>query len=231
MISAIIPAFNEEGCIIEFANRLETALKDLDEQFEIIFMVGGTDSTYALLVDWRKNRSNVWIIYEKERGLGTAIVKGFAYLHRMSEWVLTMDSDLQQLPEEIYKLWNRRAYSDVVIGSKGELDSRSFFKRVISKLLYRMYRYTHDIQVRDMGSNFRLYWRKVIKALPLKDAPPGYQFQQWSLLQIWKAGFGILEVPTTFNPRMTGKSKLSMWHELYERFIRKLSLSGLIRER
>ena len=229
MISAIVPAYNEEGCIIEFAARLYISLKTLKEPFEIIFMVGGTDNTHSLLVDWREKLecSNIWIIYEKERGLGTAITKGIAFIHRHADWTLTIDADLQQLPEEIRLLWKRRHFADLIIGSKGKIDSRKWYKRVLSKLLYGLYRYTHGIPIRDMGSNFRLYSRTLLTYLPLEEAPLGYKFQQWAILKAWSAGFEIIEVPTTFNPRTTGTSKLSIWSEVWERLISMFRLSGL----
>lgn len=222
MLSVVIPVYREPN-ILEFRQRLVSALVHITKEWEIIWCVGDP-LTYQQLCGVGSCLPEK-VIYEQDRGLGRAISLGFKNVSPSSEWILTMDSDLQQLPEEIPKLWNmtlrdcnEEVCYDIVIGSKELNDSRGLSKRLLSKALYWAIRHRRGIAVRDMGSNFRLYRRWIVRRLPAYP-PAGYQFMQWSLIEAHGQGANIVEVPTTFAPRTAGKSKMSMWRELRERLL------------
>jgi len=53
-ISAVIPLYNEEEVIDEFADRLLTSLRNLPVEYEVIFVVEGTDATLAKVTELSK---------------------------------------------------------------------------------------------------------------------------------------------------------------------------------
>jgi len=222
MITAVIPVYNEPK-VLEFRARLIHALNNLPYMagyWDIVWVVGDPQAFAQL-----ENASGGCerIIYEKDRGLGRALTLGFRAVDPSSEWVLTMDSDLQQLPEEIPALWEvfleDNDTPDIIIGAKGIFDSRGRTKRLVSKIFYWALRTLHGVKVRDMGSNFRLYRRWVRRQLPLEEAPSGFKFMQWALFKAWDIGANVIEIPTTFTERTAGKSKMSLWRELRERLL------------
>src|SRR6266567_8502887 len=116
MISCVIPVYQEPN-ILEFRKRLFRALNrdGMPYQREIIWSIGDVSDfvqlTNVTLVGEK-------IIYEPDRGLGRALKLGFRAVNPSSEWILTMDSDLQQLPEEIPLLWKfADGRYDIVIGA------------------------------------------------------------------------------------------------------------------
>ncbi len=225
MISAIVPCYNEAENILSFAVRLDRALWRLHEAYEMIFMVGGTDNTYSILHEWRRNRSNIWIIYDKDRGLGTAIKKGLSFVHRDSTRILTMDSDLQQLPEEIHKLTEQSG--DCIIGGK-RTDSRSFTKKLVSKMTNWFVGKVYHTGISDHSSNFRVYDREAIRAVQSQLVSKDYQIMPEILIRMKRAGYGrFAQVNVTFAKRAGGKSKMRMLHVAigYIRLIYALSLS------
>ena len=72
-ISAVIPLYNEEEVIDEFADRLLTSLRNLPIEYEVIFVVEGTDATLAKVTELSKEDPRIRIEYcEKRLGLGKA---------------------------------------------------------------------------------------------------------------------------------------------------------------
>ncbi len=231
MISAVVAVYNEPD-VLEFRQRLVHVIANLPALvggYEIVWVVGDPLSLAQLIACIPRNGSEK-VLYERDRGLGRALTLGMQAA--VGDWILTMDSDLQQLPEELPRLWKEASEQycgspschypvDMIIGAKGGVDSRGRFKRLASKALYKMYRTRYGgLKVRDMGSNFRLYRAWIARnALDFSSAPNGYEFLQWSLVEAWRSGAVIVEVPTTFAVRKTGRSKMSIRREIKERFL------------
>jgi undecaprenyl-phosphate 4-deoxy-4-formamido-L-arabinose transferase len=215
VISAVIPCYNEEGCVVEFSHRLFEALIDVaDVDFEIIFMVGGTDGTMRLLTDEWHGIRQVRIVYERERGLGTALRKGFALVDSRSEYVLTMDADLQQLPEEIWKLLMTMEFGwfDAVIGRHGNLqDGRPRSKKFISKAVNVALRVFYQVRLHDFTSDFRLYRTDALLSILDELVGKDYQTVPEIVIRMKRNGYGDFgETDINFPSRRTGKSKLEM---------------------
>lgn len=158
-------------------------------------------------------RDGYELLIQNERGLGYALAQGMK--KAKGEWILTIDADGQHDPRDIVKLWKVRADAQIIIGGKPrQSDSRSLFKRLASKVYYHYVR-PKDFDVRDLGSNFRLYQRTVIPEF--KDYPRGRKFLQWILFQALARNAVIIEVPVAFLVRKAGKSKLSYRTELLDR--------------
>ena len=105
MTSIIIPAYNSETVITETLDRICAVLKN--EAFEIIIVNDGSrDATWKVVKDYA-NISDcvkaVDLLYN--HGQHTAILCGMALAK--GDYLLTMDDDLQNPPEEIPKLLNK----------------------------------------------------------------------------------------------------------------------------
>src|SRR2546428_13504406 len=77
MISAVIPVFNEQEVIAEFSTRLVESLEQIVPDYEIIFVVEGTDATAEKLSLLAKGNSRVRVHSSPKRlGVGPATGKG-----------------------------------------------------------------------------------------------------------------------------------------------------------
>jgi glycosyltransferase involved in cell wall biosynthesis len=165
LLSIVVPAYNEEGCVGEMVRRLEATLAPLDVDYEVIFVDDGSrDRT----LDQLRNASAAdprvrYISFARNFGHQFALTAGID--HASGDAVVTLDGDLQHPPELIPKLlehW-RQGY-DVVytvrVSNRGHA-TKEFWSRVF----YWLMRKLTGVEVPTGGADFRLLDRRVADAL------------------------------------------------------------------
>ena len=215
-ISAVIPLYNEEEVIDEFSSRLVDSLSDLKTDYEIIFVVEGDDTTLEKVNNLSKQNPRIRVEYNPKRlGLGKALKKGFCMVNSDSDYVLTMDADLNHDPEEIGSLLEASKNADVVVGfrskSRGLVQELPFFKRLVSAGTNWLLRNTFGMDSSDITNGFRLYSTKSIASVREDMKAKNFEVTAEVLIRIKKKGFSITEVPITFKRRPRGISKLSFF--------------------
>lgn len=213
-ITAVIPLYNEQEVIDEFADRLLRSLRSLPVEYEIIFVVEGTDATLAKVTELSKEDPRIRVDYCEERlGLGKATKKGLGLVDHTTDYVLTMDSDLNHDPEEIKFLLKAAERADVVVGSRsksrGLVKELPWFKRMVSASTNWVLRRAFDMQSNDVTSGFRIYSAKTVESIRDELISKNFEITAELLIRAKKKGFSITEVPITFKRRLRGTSKLS----------------------
>ncbi len=213
-ISAVIPLYNEEEVIDEFSSRLIGSLQSLGSDYEVIFVVEGTDATLAKVSQLSKQNPRVRVEYNQKRlGLGKALKKGLEMVDAGANYVLTMDSDLNHDPEEIGRLLKASEEADVVVGcrsrSRGLVQELPFFKRMISASTNWILRRAFKMKSSDITSGFRIYSTKAVESVREELVAKNFEVTAEILIRAKKKGFSITEVPISFKRRPRGTSKLS----------------------
>jgi len=213
-ISAVIPLYNEEEVIDEFSSRLIGSLQALGSDYEVIFVVEGTDATLAKVSQLSKQNPRVRVEYNQKRlGLGKALKKGLEMVDAGANYVLTMDSDLNHDPEEIGRLLKASEEADVVVGcrsrSRGLVQELPFFKRMISASTNWILRRAFKMKSIDITSGFRIYSTKAVESVREELVAKNFEVTAEILIRAKKKGFSITEVPISFKRRPRGTSKLS----------------------
>jgi dolichol-phosphate mannosyltransferase len=213
-ISAVILLYNEEEVIDEFAERLIRSLDQLGLDYEIIFVVEGEDATLSKVLALSEDNPRIRVEYSEERlGLGKAMQKGLSLVGSDSNYVLTMDADLNHDPEEICVLLDASKEGDVVVGSRsksrGLVKELPWFKRVVSASTNWVLRNAFDMHTSDVTSGFRIYHTKVVESVRDELLSKNFEVTAELLIRAKKKGFSIVEVPITFTRRPRGSSKLS----------------------
>ena len=213
-ISAVIPLYNEEEVIDEFSSRLIGSLQSLGSDYEVIFVVEGTDATLAKVSQLSKQNPRVRVEYNQKRlGLGKALKKGLEMVDAGANYVLTMDSDLNHDPEEIGRLLKASEEADVVVGcrsrSRGLVQELPFFKRMISASTNWILRRAFKMKSIDITSGFRIYSTKAVESVRKELVARNFEVTAEILIRAKKNGFSITEVPISFKRRPRGTSKLS----------------------
>ena len=213
-ISAVIPVYNEAEVIDEFSSRLVHSMQEMGVDYEAIFVVEGQDETRQKLLELSVHNSRVKVEYsEKRLGLGKALKKGLGLVDPNSDYVLTMDADLNHHPEEIKDLVKASKNVDVVVGCrsriKGLVSELPIFKRMISACTNWILKKAFSVPSTDVTSGYRLYSTRTIKTI--RDELRGKNFEVTAeiLIRAKKKGLSIVEVPITFTRRPRGTSKLS----------------------
>jgi dolichol-phosphate mannosyltransferase len=213
-LSVVIMLYNEEEVIDEFAERLLKSLRQLPMDYEVNFVVEGTDGTIDKVKSLAKTDPRVRFDYnEKRLGLGKATKKGLGLVEPKSNLVLTMDSDLNHDPEEIVNLLEASKEADIVIGcrskSRGLVKELPWFKRMISASTNWILRNAFRMDSSDITSGFRIYSTKAIESIRDDLISKNFEVTAELLIRAKKKGFSITEVPIKFTRRPRGTSKLS----------------------
>ena len=163
-ISIVVPAYKCSECIKELYNRLVLSLEKITGSFEIIFVNDGSPDN-----DWEMIKE---IANKDERVKGINLSRNFgqhyaipAGLDRTSgNWIVVMDCDLQDQPEEIEKMYNKALEGYDIVFAKRENRQDGFFKKIMSKIFYKILSYLTGVKQDETVANFGVYSKKAIKA-------------------------------------------------------------------
>src|SRR5439155_2840670 len=213
-ISSVIMLYNEEEVIDEFSERLLTSLRQLPIEYEVNFIVEGTDRTLEKVKILDKTDPRIKVNHnEKRLGLGKATKKGLRLVDPESDLVSTMDSDLNHDPEEITNLLDASKNADIVIGcrskSRGLVKELPWCKRMISGSTNWVLRNAFRMNSSDITSGYRIYSTKAVESIRDDLVSKNFEVTAELLIRAKKKGFSITEVPITFTRRPRGTSKLS----------------------
>ena len=164
LISVVTPVYRAEGCLEELYRRLVAALSGITQDFEIVMVEDcGGDRSWEIIRELARRDPRVkGIQFSRNFGQHYGITAGLD--HCDGDWVVVMDCDLQDRPEEIPRLYARAQEGyDVVLASRG-VRADSTAKRLGSWLFYRLFSWLADIDYDGSSGNFRIISRKVVAA-------------------------------------------------------------------
>ena len=201
-ISVVIPLFQAEELLGELFNRLNKSLNSLSGwRYEIILVDDGSkDSTWIKLVELHeKNPEFKAFKFSRNFGQHNAIAAGLEKSE--GEWVVVMDCDLQDKPEEIPNLLNKALEGfDIVLGQRTSRQDK-LFKKLTSRLFYSFFKFISGLRFEAGVGNFGIYNRKVISAvLQYKE-----NFRPFPII-VKVVGFKRAAIEVQHGERFSGKS-------------------------
>lgn len=161
-ISVVVPVYKAETCLHELYRRLQTSLEAISEDFEIVLVEDcGGDRSWEIIQELASKDSRVkGLQFSRNFGQHYAITAGLD--HCNGDWVVVMDCDLQDLPEEIPKLYAKAEEGfDVVLARRGKRNDPPF-KLLTSWAYYKVFNYLADTHYDGQVGNFRIVSRKVV---------------------------------------------------------------------
>lgn len=165
-LSIVIPAYNEEGNVAAICSALQSVLDPMGLSWEIILSDDGSrDGTWeAIKQSHTADPRVVGVRLSRNFGHQYALLAG---LHRaQGAAVITMDGDLQHPPDlipELYKEW--RGGAKIVHTVRLDTKKVGLFKRVSSRLFYRVYSLLSGVEIKPGMADFRLMDRRVVDDL------------------------------------------------------------------
>lgn len=167
VISVVVPVYKAENCLHELYRRLHDSLQSITPDFEIVFVEDcGGDRSWEIILELAKQDKRVkGIQFSRNFGQHYGITAGLD--HCNGEWVVVMDCDLQDLPEEIPRLYAKAQEGyDVVLARRGKRKDPPM-KRFNSWVYYKLFNYLADTNYDGQVGNFRIVSRKVVSNLLL----------------------------------------------------------------
>lgn len=204
-LSIVIPLYKCSTAIPELSSRLEASLPEIDEDYEIIYVNDGSPENDWEVVEQLAGGNNKIKGINLSRNFGQhyAITAGLD--NASGEWIVVMDGDLQDQPEEIKKLYDKAKEGfDIVLGQRTQRKD-GFFKRMLSKWFYRVFSYLTNTKQDASVANFGIYSHKAINAvLSMKDS-----IRYFPTLIQW-VGFEKTSIAVEHDNRFNGKSAYSL---------------------
>ncbi len=167
-LSVVIPVYNEEESINELAERIEKICTGNKLEYEIIFIDdGSSDSSWKIITSLaEKNKSIKGLRFRRNYGKAAALHSGF--IEAIGDVVITMDSDLQDSPEEIpemVRMINGDGY-DIVSGWKKKRYD-PLIKRITSRIYNGTARLSSGIKLHDFNCGLKAYRNEVVKGIEI----------------------------------------------------------------
>src|SRR5271168_1204935 len=206
-LSVVIPVYNEEAVLPTLFARVYPALDALKIPFEIVFVNDGSkDRSVALLrqqFSLRPKETRV-VIFHANFGQHSAVMAGLAYAR--GEYVVTLDADLQNPPEEIGKLVDMLDQGYDYVGTIRQQRQDSLWRRTFSKVINKIREWITPVRITDQGCMMRGYARSVVTALNQTREVNTFIPALASLYAMRP-----IEVPIAHEERFAGRSKYSMY--------------------
>ncbi len=165
-ISVVSPVFCGEDCVAELVRRTLTVLSELSDRFELILVDDGSpDASWTVIQEAHKRDPHHVRGLRLSRNFGQHNAIAAGLLASRGEWVVVMDCDLQDQPEEIAKLYHHaKSGFDVVHGRRKDRQD-SAMKRGLSRLFFRVLGYLTDLKLDPAVGNFSICHRRVVDAV------------------------------------------------------------------
>ena len=165
-LSILIPVFNEQECLPALFERLYAALDALALRYEVIFVDDGSkDRSIALLREQFERRPAVTRIVLLRRNFGQHAALRAGMRHARGRYVVTLDADLQNPPEEIGTILKALDQGYDYVGGVRSSREDSWFRRTASRTANWMRERTTRIHMTDHGCMLRGYQRALVDVL------------------------------------------------------------------
>lgn len=200
-LSVVVPCFQAASTVQELCERITSSLLEITSDFEIILIDdGSSDSTWDVVSKVSKENLFVrGVKLSRNFGQHNAITSGLEKC--TGDWVVVMDCDLQDRPEEIVNLYRKAQEGyQVVVGIRNQRQD-GILKRFSSNLFYSIFQNMTGSTFNKRIGNFGIYSRNVISSvLQLKE-----QHRSFGLLVLW-VGFSRAEINIKHEMRKSGNS-------------------------
>ena len=221
LLSVIIPARDEEGCIQGTVEHLHQELRLNQVPHEIVVVDDGSkDRTWEILEAMRRQIPEVRPVQNFHYGFGRAVVFGFD--HAQGDAVVVMMADESDDGRDVVRYWQKlnEGY-DAVMGSRfieggGTIDY-PWIKRILNRIANKFLQFLFRIDLNDTTNAFKAY-RKVALDGCRPFLSPHFNLTIEVPLKIIIRGYSWTVIPITWKNRRVGESKLKL-REMGSRYL------------
>ena len=204
-ISVVSPVYGCAGCLRELVARLTSTLSALGETWEIVLVDDASpDGAWPVARELGAADARIKAVaLSRNFGQHHAISAGLDYAS--GDWIVVLDCDLQDRPEEIARLWAKAQEGHDVVFAERETRQDNWLKRTLSRgfiaLLNRLSGANYDYRT----ANFGIYARAVVDAVRSMGDPSPF----FPIMVRW-TGFRTTSIPVQHDARGDGESAYTL---------------------
>lgn len=207
-LTIIAPMYNEAAGIETFINELEKVRKSLKIETNVVLVNDGSkDNTLTVTKHALKGKKDYTLV-NLSRNFGHEVAMTAGLHYATGDYIIIMDSDMQDPPSLIPQLYNAitKEEVDVVYARRTSREGESFMKRFTSTLFYRLAKYTTGLNIPDDAGDFRIMTKRVAQALNT------FTEQDRNLKMLYAyAGFNKSSIPFDRPQRHAGNTSYNWW--------------------
>ena len=206
-LSVVIPVYNEEQVLERLFERLYSSLDRLGVSYECVFVNDGSKDRSAALLRaqfQRRPRETRVVLFHANFGQHSAVMAGLA--HARGDYVVTLDADLQNPPEEIGKLVAMLDQGYDYVGTIRQKRRDLWWRRWLSRGVNKLREWITPVRITDQGCMMRGYSRLVVAALNETR-----EVNTFIPALAYLYAMNPIEVPIAHEERHAGKSKYSLY--------------------
>ncbi len=214
-LSFVIPCHNEQDNLRPLVQAIRGAAEGLRRSFEVVITDDrSTDGSWAVLQELAAADPRVRALrFARNCGQSAAMWAGMQAAR--GRYIVTLDADLQNDPQDLPRLIEGLQRADCVCGSRVESRSQGDnFVRIISSRIANWVRNTLSGEtISDAGCCFRAFKRECIGNLKF------FKGMHRFLPTLFKIeGYTVTEVAISTNPRRAGQTHYGVWNRLFASF-------------
>lgn len=212
-ITVVVPCYNEEATLGYTANTLRSFNDGMKDAYDVTFLFvddGSRDRTWSRLNELFSNRTDCALLqHSRNRGVAATVLSGIR--HARTEIVCVIDCDGTYDPLQLRKMIPMLTPDvDLVTASpyhpEGRVLNLPAWRLVLSKGLSVIYRFVHRHKLATYTSCFRVYRRRAVEDIVLRD--DRFVGITELLSRIDAGGGRIVECPAIMEVRLLGTSKM-----------------------
>lgn len=205
LISIVSPVYRGEKIVHELVKRIKESVSEITDDFDIVLVndCSPDESWKEILKECDSDVRVKGVNLSRNFGQPGAIAAGMEYAK--GEWIVVMDCDLQDRPEEIINMYNKAKEGyDTVLGLRVERHD-TFMKKLSSTIFNKVFSFLCGLDTDKRSSNFGLYKHNVIEQYN-KMIERGETFS----ILIRELGFKVASIPIQHDERFEGSSSYSL---------------------
>lgn len=202
-LSVVIPVYNEGENIEPLYDELSAALNAIGRSYEVVVVDDGSrDDSFARLKALHEKDPR-WQVIRFRRNFGQTAGFAAGFDRARGEWIVTIDADLQNDPNDIPAMLAKAETGfDVVSGWRARRKDPFINRRLPSIIANRMISWVTGVHLHDYGCSLKVYRAEVVKNISLY----GELHRFIPAIASWQ-GVAVTEMPVNHAPRQYGKSK------------------------
>ncbi|MDP2235948.1 MAG: glycosyltransferase family 2 protein [Bacteroidales bacterium] len=204
-LSIVSPVYRAEKILPVLVQRITDAVKLITNDFEIILVDDfSPDNSWAVIEELAKENTTIKAIkLSRNFGQHYAITAGLD--HAKGEWIVVMDCDLQDRPEEIPLLYKKAQEGFDIVLARRSVRKDKLLKRLFSKYFYKALSYLTGSEQDESVANFGIYHQKVNDAIRQMRESIRYfpTMVQW-------VGFRTVKIEVQHDERYEGETSYNL---------------------